>query len=423
MKKVLFLIDALDQLPSNEDVSRFSWAPEGLGSTWICIASAQPDTRILREHADVQIGSLTKEEQVRIINGQFARYGKSLDGSVIQGIIGMPGSENPLYLRLVLARLLMIYRTDFEQINRDASRYGGAMESINHHLREIIASLPEKTQDLSAQILTHAVKLSSQVVKGDPETLLKSLDLIALSRYRIRLSDLEHAANLAGDSWNTLQFEWLRYFLDFCFTEQSDGRINFSHQSLRKGLLNSRNIDSPQNHELLMKTLSISQSEAAVGDSFYHMFCLGPKASSHLERMFFRIVDSMNNTLASGSVVLCERNVPPERGTLTLFDYEQALLIKRVIALGGDEVIVSEDGVIVNGAALAEDYAIPGGERLGDMEYPLTVPEGGMFVMGDYRAMSVDSRSSTFGVIDSRTSLGRPVFVLWPLFRLGALER
>ncbi len=296
-KKVLFLIDALDQLPSNEDVSRFSWAPEGLGSTWICIASAQPDTRILREHADVQIGSLTKEEQVRIINGQFARYGKSLDGSVIQGIIGMPGSENPLYLRLVLARLLMIYRTDFEQINRDASRYGGAMESINHHLREIIASLPEKTQDLSAQILTHAVKLSSQVVKGDPETLLKSLDLIALSRYGIRLSDLEHAANLAGDSWNTLQFEWLRYFLDFCFTEQSDGRINFSHQSLRKGLLNSRNIDSPQNHELLMKTLSISQSEAAVGDSFYHMFCLGPKASSHLERMFFRIVDSMNNTL------------------------------------------------------------------------------------------------------------------------------
>lgn len=133
--------------------------------------------------------------------------------------------------------------------------------------------------------------------------------------------------------------------------------------------------------------------------------------------------NSMNNTLASGSVVLCERNVPPERGTLTLFDYEQALLIKRVIALGGDEVIVSEDGVTVNGAALAEDYAIPGGERLGDMEYPLTVPEGGMFVMGDYRAMSVDSRSSTFGVIDSRTSLGRPVFVLWPLFRLGALDR
>ena len=164
-KKVLFLIDALDQFPQNEEVSRFNWAPEDPGNNWICIASAQPDTRVLREYAEVQIGTLTAEEQVMIINGQFARHGKSLDLSVIREITDLSGSENPLYLRLVLARLLMIYRTDFEQINRDAARYGGAMESINHHLCEIISSLPEKTQDLSVQILTHAAELSAKVVK------------------------------------------------------------------------------------------------------------------------------------------------------------------------------------------------------------------------------------------------------------------
>lgn len=296
-KKVLFLIDALDQLPQNEEISRFSWAPEGFGDTWVCIASAQPETKILREHAEVPVGVLSTEEQIMIINGQFSRYGKSIDGSVIRRITALSGSENPLYLRLVLARLMMIYRSDFEQINRDASRFGSAMDSINHYLCEIIDSLPAKTENLSMEILTHAADLSSQVVKGDPETLVQSLELIAVSRYGIRLSDLEQAADISGKQWNALQFEWMRYFLDFCFVEQADGRINFSHQSLRRGLLGSRNVDIPLCHELLVKTLSSGQNETAAGDSIYHIFCLGPDASCYMEQLFYRIVDSMNDML------------------------------------------------------------------------------------------------------------------------------
>lgn len=132
--------------------------------------------------------------------------------------------------------------------------------------------------------------------------------------------------------------------------------------------------------------------------------------------------NSMNDTLESGSVVLCVLGAPPQRGKLTLFSYENALLIKRVIGLEGDEVIVDDEGVSVNGERLREDYATGSDTRLSDISYPVIVPEGNMFVMGDYRGLSVDSRSSTFGTVAVDSAVARPWFVIWPLFRAANLN-
>ncbi len=289
---ILFLIDALDQLPQNEEASRMLWAPEGLGTSWRCLASAQPDTDILREHAEVQLAALTQEERALIIDSQFGRYGKSLDRSVVGCILDMPGSRNPLYLRLVLARLLMLYRTDFEQINRDAGDFGGSMGSINHYLKQIITSLPEKTEELGTEILRHAAGLAAETVKGSRTSLIRSLELLAVSRYGIRLYDLERATADTGIEWNTLQFEWMRYFLDFCFFEQADGRINFSHKSFRSGLVKAGGIDVKACHGLLARVLSESSSDAAAGDSIWHMFSFGTAAAPLLEKILIRTVDN-----------------------------------------------------------------------------------------------------------------------------------
>lgn len=131
--------------------------------------------------------------------------------------------------------------------------------------------------------------------------------------------------------------------------------------------------------------------------------------------------NSMGDTLESGSVVLCQKGAKPQRGELVLFAYQDALLIKRVVALGGDEVSVNENGVTVNGSLLTEPYATGDDSYMSDIAYPVRVPPDELFVMGDDRTVSVDSRSSTFGTVSTDTVLARPQAVVWPLFRAKKL--
>ena len=93
---------------------------------------------------------------------------------------------------------------------------------------------------------------------------------------------------------------------------------------------------------------------------------------------------------------------------VVLIRYEGDLLPERVIALPGDIVDVTEDGLLVNGACVKEPKAV--GETLrvgGAVEYPLTVPEGKLFVLGDNREYAADSRA--FGCVDAETICGQVV--------------
>lgn len=90
--------------------------------------------------------------------------------------------------------------------------------------------------------------------------------------------------------------------------------------------------------------------------------------------------------------------------------------VKRVIALPGDEVVIEEGQVRVNGRALEEPYAV---EELADFG-PVTVPEGQLFFLGDNRPNSSDSRRS-LGFVDRENLVGRAVVTIFPLSHLGLL--
>ena len=80
--------------------------------------------------------------------------------------------------------------------------------------------------------------------------------------------------------------------------------------------------------------------------------------------------------------------------------------------------------VLVNGAVLDEPYIaekINTLEKMGDMVYPQTVPEGSVFVMGDNRNYSTDSRWSQLGMVDERYILGHVLRVVYPLDRFGSV--
>ena len=147
---------------------------------------------------------------------------------------------------------------------------------------------------------------------------------------------------------------------------------------------------------------------------------------------FFRIIQvdgsSMVPTLVNGDkLIVWGAGYTPQRGDVVIVDSYTSYgkpLVKRVIAKGGDTISIDYDSgvVMVNGEVLQEDY-IAAPTYLGyDVQFPYTVPEGTVFVMGDNRNQSLDSRSTYVGCIDERDILGRVLVCFMPFTDFGVVK-
>lgn len=146
----------------------------------------------------------------------------------------------------------------------------------------------------------------------------------------------------------------------------------------------------------------------------------------------FRIIqvegESMERTLYQGQkLVVWGAGYTPARGDVVIVDSYTSYgrpLVKRVIALGGDSVDIDfETGVVqVNGEVLDEPYLSEPTWLSCDVEFPITVPEGTVFLMGDNRNNSLDSRSSKVGCIDERDILGKVLLRFLPFEDFGVIE-
>ena len=108
-------------------------------------------------------------------------------------------------------------------------------------------------------------------------------------------------------------------------------------------------------------------------------------------------------------------------------DPSKQYLIKRVIGVGGDRVVCcnDKDQLEVNGVAIDEPYIYPG-DKVSDNEFDVTVPKDFIWVMGDHRGASADSRYHTDdpnrGMVPLDKVTGRALFIIWPFSNLGLLE-
>ena len=131
---------------------------------------------------------------------------------------------------------------------------------------------------------------------------------------------------------------------------------------------------------------------------------------------------SMTPTLTDGDIVVSVKQSAFEQGDVVAFYYNNKILIKRVIAGPGDWVDVKEDGtVFVNGAELDEPYLVEKAFGDCDIDLPYQVPDGRIFVMGDHRSVSVDSRNTAVGCVAQEQIVGKMVFRVWPLSGLGSI--
>lgn len=133
--------------------------------------------------------------------------------------------------------------------------------------------------------------------------------------------------------------------------------------------------------------------------------------------------ESMTPSIFQGEIVVAPRGTAFQKGDVIAFYYNNKILVKRVIANAGEWVNIDADGnVFINDVPLEEPYLTE--KAFGDcnITLPYQVPDGKIFVMGDHRATSSDSRNTAVGCVAQEQVVGRVVLRIWPLNRIGFIK-
>ena len=133
--------------------------------------------------------------------------------------------------------------------------------------------------------------------------------------------------------------------------------------------------------------------------------------------------ESMTPSLYQGEIVVAPKGTAFQKGDVIAFYYNNKILVKRVIANAGEWVNIDGDGnVFINDVPLDEPYIAE--KALGEcnITLPYQVPDGKIFVMGDHRATSSDSRNTAVGCVSQEQVVGRVVLRIWPFDQISFVK-
>lgn len=197
-----------------------------------------------------------------------------------------------------------------------------------------------------------------------------------------------------------------------------------SEQAAEKSIKKKRNIEP--------RTIHLKKSEGTASIyEWVHSLVFAVAVVVILLTFFVRLVDvsgtSMKQTLQNkDKVIVTNFFYTPSQGDIVVIshgaEYSEPI-IKRVIATEGQTLSIDfeKESVVVDGKELKEDY-IQGHTHQEDGEIPKVIPEGKVFVMGDNRGVSMDSRSKTIGLIDVKDIIGKAQFVIFPFNSMKVLQ-
>lgn len=137
---------------------------------------------------------------------------------------------------------------------------------------------------------------------------------------------------------------------------------------------------------------------------------------------------SMTPTLTDRDIVVSIKQSEFETGDVVAFYFNNKILVKRVIAQAGEWVNVTPEGDVYVGKTksdmrlLSEPYLTEKAYGDCNIEFPYQVPESRVFVMGDHRSISVDSRNTAVGCVAEEQLVGKLVFRVWPLNQSGQIR-
>ena len=126
-------------------------------------------------------------------------------------------------------------------------------------------------------------------------------------------------------------------------------------------------------------------------------------------------------TLQNGNIVVLHKTTDFKPGEICAFTWNNRTLVKRVIGLPGDWIEIDGEGTVyVNGEALEESYITDKSLGECDIPFPNQVPDPSLFLMGDHRETSIDSRNTVIGSVDYAQIVGKVKLRVWPLNEMGS---
>lgn len=139
-----------------------------------------------------------------------------------------------------------------------------------------------------------------------------------------------------------------------------------------------------------------------------------------LSTIFFPVIqvsgDSMAPTLNDGNILVTYQTKNVSYGDLCCVSWQNKTLLKRVIGLPGDVISIDGDGnVYVNQELIDEPYVIQKSLGNCDISFPYEVPDRQIFILGDNRELSTDSRNSDIGCLEKEQIVGKVLFRIWPI--------
>lgn len=257
--KLLIMLDAADQLTPSEERDQLHFIPMSVSENIHFVMTCTVDFETPgREYHTLRKLDNDKEKRA-VISGILARNGRELSGSVINEMMKLKASDNPLYLSLLVQRLLMMNSDDYTDIR---SR-GDGMAAIEQHQTELIKNkCPNDLDGMSAALLSEAgkrinEKLVSQVA-----------EYLAVSRNGLRRKDL---SALLGEEWAEIDFSHFINYMNDCFLQRDDGRYDFTHKSIRAGFRSQCSDLGRVNREILDYYKSLKTDDTVgVSEVIYH---------------------------------------------------------------------------------------------------------------------------------------------------------
>ncbi len=262
--ELIVAVDAVDQMCADSLRNSFMFLPENGKNIRILLTA--DDRRILPENCEIiTLSELSADEKRKVIKRILQLSGKELPEKTIHAILSKKSTGNPLYLYLLVQRLMLLQEKDYQIIYKADS----AGEAIQNRLCELIKTTPDDIEKITYQLL----EMIESVL---PSSVRIAAESLAVSRYGLRESDIEHIYKIHGEAFSPLDLViFMNYFSELSFI-RNDGRIDFLHKCVRNAILAHINDESTVHYDIVNVLDKLPTDDSVKVNEFqYHTICLG----------------------------------------------------------------------------------------------------------------------------------------------------